>query len=96
MPFNLLMTVVVIIFQGLVMSLLPVNPAPSALALLTQNHPVIRGVLFVCILVSYMIIGMYAVLSLWNRVFPHVCGWTQISLAEAYAICLMAGVLGLG
>ncbi len=34
-------------------------------------------------------IFMYAVKALWNRIFPKLCGWEEIGLAEAYALGLL-------
>jgi len=36
--------------------------------------------------------SMYIIRSLWNRLFPNLCGWKEINLAESYALSLFLGV----
>jgi hypothetical protein len=46
------------------------------------------GILFLIIPIS-LIIFMHAVKAVWNRLFPKLCGWEEIGLAEAYALSLL-------
>ena len=36
--------------------------------------------------------SMYIIRALWNRLFPNLCGWKEINLAESYALSLFLGV----
>lgn len=49
---------------------------------------VIFAIMFVAIPVF-----MYSVRSLWNRIFPQLCGWKEIGLAESYALGIIAAFL---
>jgi hypothetical protein len=40
--------------------------------------------------------GTFIFRALWNRLFPHLCGWKPVNLAESYAFALVAGVLMYG
>jgi len=37
-------------------------------------------------LVLGVIISMLIIRSLWNRLFPRLCNWSEINLAESYAL----------
>ncbi len=36
--------------------------------------------------------SMYIIRALWNRLFPNLCGWKEINLAESYALSLFLGM----
>jgi hypothetical protein len=50
--------------------------------------------LFIIIAASVLAIvaSMYIVRSLWNRLFPRLCGWREVNLAEAYALSLLGSM----
>jgi hypothetical protein len=39
-----------------------------------------------------IVASMYIVRSLWNRLFPRLCGWREVNLAEAYALSLLGSM----
>lgn len=44
------------------------------------------------ILLSFVlstIVYMFLFRAVWNRLFPHFCGWKPINLAESYAFSVM-------
>ena len=36
--------------------------------------------------------SMYIIKALWDRLFPNLCGWKEINLAESYALSLFLGM----
>jgi hypothetical protein len=51
------------------------------------NIPAMAIVSLISIVLS-IVISMLIIRSLWNRLFPKLCNWNEINLAESYALSL--------
>ena len=51
------------------------------------NIPAIAIVSLISVVLS-IVVSMLIIRSLWNRLFPKLCNWNEINLAESYALSL--------
>ena len=90
--FNIWMTVAMI---GYILLIAPFHRDDSTPMLIESLFPenillkIVVGFFSVVFGVSAF---MFIVKALWNRLFPHLCGWKAINLAESYAISLLIGI----
>jgi len=70
--------------------------APLIITKLFESAPGVAVAVGILCIVLALVVFMYAVRSLWNRIFPKICGWKEIGLTEAYAISMLIGFLTFG
>ncbi len=95
-PFNIGMTFALI---GYAILLFPVMPAEDAPVLAESMFPDSEPMQILAMLISVVlatVAGTFIFRALWNRLFPHLCGWKPVNLAESYAFSFVAAVLMFG
>lgn len=90
--FNVGMTFALIGYAFLLSPLMPDESSPMIVESLLPNHEGLQFVIIILSAVSSVVVGMYICRALWNRLFPSLCGWKEITLAEAYAVSLFAAM----
>jgi hypothetical protein len=95
-PFNIGMTFALIGYMTLLFPMMPAEDAPMlAESMFPDSEPMqILAMLISVVLAA--VAGTFIFRALWNRLFPHLCGWKPVNLAESYAFALVAGVLMYG
>lgn len=90
--FNILITLALIGYAALVSPILPDDPTPLLVESLFSES--IAGQVIVGLLSAILsiIASMYIIRALWNRLFPHLCEWNEINLAESYAISIFGAM----
>ena len=86
--FNVLITLGAFIYIWVVGFFIPEDTRPSPLESLSEGDSVMFLISLVFFLGLSMAIGMYLTRSIWNILFPRLCGWKEISLEEAYALMI--------
>ena len=86
--FNVGMTFAVIGYGLLLSPIQPNDPMPMLIKLLLPENLVLQYVGLILSVSLAILASMYIVKVLWNRLFPNLCGWKEINLAESYAISL--------
>ena len=87
------MTVVFILYAVLLAHFSKYGDSPMVIVTFVKAFPAIGISVGVFCLILSLAVFMYAVRSLWNRIFPKICGWKEIDLAEAYAISMIVAFL---
>ncbi len=65
---------------------------PSLVDTLFPENPLLRFIVLISSFGLSIPASMYIIRALWNRLFPNLCGWKEINLAESYALSLFLGV----
>ena len=68
------------------------DETPLLVQTLFPNSVAIQVVVGVISVVCSTVILMYITRSLWNRLFPGLCGWKHINLAESYALSILVAL----
>jgi H+/Cl- antiporter ClcA len=87
------MTFAVCAYALITMPLLLDDPTPLIIESLFPENELVQILTLVLSSILSIIFGMYIIRALWNRLFPSLCGWNVINLAECYAISLFLTVL---
>lgn len=94
--YNVLVTLA---FFGYMIVLSPLFP-DTEIPLLVESiyeESVAAGIIVTLLsLILGIAISMYLIRSLWNRLFPKLCGWSVISLAESYALSIFLAIFVVG
>lgn len=88
--FNILMTLA---FIGIRIVATPMIPHDTTPLIITHFFPKSLATQVVAVLISLAITipaSMYFIRALWNHLFPQLCGWKEINLAESYALSIFA------
>ena len=95
-PFNVGMTFAVIGYLLLLLPGMPADDPPSIAEAAFPDSDAMQVVLMLNSGLLAMVAGMFILRALWNRLFPHLCGWKPINLAESYALSLVLTVMIFG
>lgn len=87
--FNIWMTLLALVYSILASMSDNHDGSVSLLDVLLNNDPIWGVPLALFLFAVILILPMYCIRALWNRLFPHLCGWKPISLAESYALSLI-------
>ena len=90
--FNIGMTFALVGYAAIISPVLLDDPTPLLVESIFPDSVVLQVVVGLISGVLGIIAGMYIVRALWNRLFPSLCGWKDITLAESYAISLLAAM----
>jgi hypothetical protein len=90
--FNIGMTLAVIGYVILISPLLLDDPTPMMVESFFPENILLQFITGVLSLVFGITAAVFIIRTLWNRLLPHLCGWKEITLAEAYAISLLVGM----
>jgi len=94
--YNILMSLALIGYIVVICPLLIDDETPLLVETITEgNVPAIIIISFISIVLS-IVVSMFIIRSLWNRLFPRLCDWKEITLAEAYALSLFIAVFLVG
>lgn len=92
-PFNIGMTMALI---GCAILLFPTwtdeETAPLMVEWMFPERDGLQAATILLSIVLSVIVYMFAFRAVWNRLFPHLCGWKPINLAESYAFSIMIGL----
>ncbi|MEM8639843.1 MAG: hypothetical protein AAGG51_13655 [Cyanobacteria bacterium P01_G01_bin.54] len=91
--FNIWMTFVFIVHEILLLIFEPDDDSSYFLNSMFRNAPILGMAIALLLLTIAIVISIYCTRALWNRLFPHLCGWQKISLAESYALSLFLAFL---
>ena len=91
-PFNIGMTFALIGYSVIISPILLDDPTPLLVESLFPESVTFQLVVGVISGILGVIAGMYIVRALWNRLFPSLCGWKEITLAESYTISLLCAM----
>jgi hypothetical protein len=83
---------------GYALLLLPVlsdDPAPLVVDVIFPDSILLQALVSSLSAGGAVAASMYIVRALWNRLFPHLCGWKEINLAESSAISLFFGLFSI-
>lgn len=76
--------------------LFPINAeedsSPLILESFFQDSPFLTFCALIVLLVLAVAAWMFIARALWNRLFPRLCGWNEITLAESYALSLLIAI----
>ena len=86
------MTFALVGYAAIISPVLLDDPTPLLVESIFPDSVVLQVVVGLISGVLGIIAGMYIVRALWNRLFPSLCGWKDITLAESYAISLLAAM----
>lgn len=92
-PFNIGVTLAVIGYLILLAPTLPDESAPMVVEGMFPGRDGLQAATLLLSIVLSTIAYMFIFRAVWNRLFPHLCGWKPINLAESYAFSIMIAVL---
>lgn len=92
LKFNIGMTFAVIAYALLLSPVLSGDDKPMLIEHFIPDSIALQIVGGLFSVASAVVALMYIVKTLWNRLFPSLCGWKEINLAESYALSLFFGV----
>ncbi len=90
--FNIGMTLAFIGYAVLVTPMLSYDSAPLLIESMFPDDVIVRITVGILSVASAIAASVYIVRALWNRLFPHLCGWKEITLAESYAVSLFGSI----
>ena len=96
LKYNIGITFVFIAYAALSAPFMPDDDSALLISSIFEKFPAYAVVIGMVTLFLSLLVFMYAVRSIWNRLFPKICGWKEINLAEAYAISMIVAFLFLG
>jgi hypothetical protein len=88
--FNIGMTFAVIGYSLLLYPLL--SDTPLLIDSLIPGNLTLQFIIIILSIGLAIPASMYIIRALWNRLFPNLCGWKEINLAESYALSLFLGL----
>ena len=86
--FNVAMTFAFFGYAVIVSPVLLDNPTPLMVESFFPDNELLQFLTLLLSFVFSIVISMYIIRALWNRLFPNLCGWKEINLAECYAMSL--------
>ena len=92
-PFNIGMTLSVIGYLVLLAPTLPEESEPMVVEWIFPEREGLQAATLLLSIVLSTIAYMFIFRAVWNRLFPHLCGWKPINLAESYAFSIMIGLV---
>lgn len=90
--FNIGMTFALIGYAVIISPVLIDDPTPLLVESMFPESVTLQVVVGLVSGILGIIAGMYIVRALWNRLFPSLCGWKEITLAESYAVSLLVAM----
>jgi hypothetical protein len=90
--FNILITFALIGYAALISPILPDDATPLLVESLFAESLTAQIIVGLLSAILSIIASMYLIRAIWNRLFPHLCEWKEINLAESYAISILAAI----
>jgi len=90
--FNILITFALIGYAALISPILPDDATPLLVESLFTESLTAQIIVGLLSAILSIIASMYLIRAIWNRLFPHLCEWKEINLAESYAILILAAI----
>ena len=91
--YNIGMTLVFFLYAVFYAPFMPDDETPIMIEGFFEDSPAIAFAIAAIGFTATLVIFMYAIRSLWNRLFPQLCGWKEIGLAESYALGIFVAFL---
>tara|TARA_Y100000385_G_C12752827_1_gene491704 strand:+ start:130 stop:438 length:309 start_codon:yes stop_codon:yes gene_type:complete len=88
--YNIAISFALIGYMFLMCPILGDTEAPMLVETLFPDDLILQVTIGIASTVASTIAGMYIIRSLWNRLFPHLCNWKEINLAESYALSIFS------
>ena len=86
--YNIMISLALVGYLFVLSPLLSADQTPLLVeTIFEENSPAIAIVSLISIVLS-VVVSMLIIRSLWNRLFPKLCNWYEINLAESYALSL--------
>ena len=90
--FNILITFALIAYLVILSPISENNPTPLLVESIFPGNSAAQILAGLLSITLGMIASLLIIRSLWNRLFPHLCGWKEINLAESYAISIFVAM----